>query len=235
MAPAVTISSAKLTKGMLAVKHDQPTMEEVSPQPTLRNEICGMLDKMATSSFHSLETGSEGSSGTVVERGVWQSFILLIQLQHPEVAVDIDVAHRIGRIPFTRTVMDGESIDLLNRMITAWFGGEVEIHAVEHNPQGTSYPDAMTNMFIGVPFYPVTGLRVVVVPVQARAMSLTDRQILTTKTEISKAQGVLALGMSHRLYVKEDWIAWKGQNTGRNPVEVRKRVPSIWSTLFRPY
>jgi len=143
--------------------------------------------------------------GLLTERVAWQAFVLCLQMHFPDMAAEIDPAHRIGRLPPRLVRLSVDAISFLNHFVESWYGGEVEVQTVTVARKEKDLPVPGILSHMKPPFRPVTGLNVIVVPTIQRALVAQERNILGWKEKMSFAKGLLGLDMGRTLYTKEEW------------------------------
>jgi hypothetical protein len=113
-----------------------------------------------------------------VDRPVWQSFVLCLQLHFPEMGEDIKPALSLGKAGNHKTLLSAEAIGFLNLMMCTWYQALVELRLTELAPPGLAPAHARHGVVTEKPYYPVTGLNLVITTSTHWTSRDRDRHIL---------------------------------------------------------
>lgn len=211
--------TARLTRGQMAPPEKKkgeassstpaPSLEE--PTDVLLMELLGQLSTSRqggerTEDTEALQEDQEerkSTETTVVERPVWQSFVLTLQLHFPDMGAALDPAHLIGSTPAQRVVLVAEAISFLNTMIRTWYQGEVEVSTITCNDPSLHYFSPTQEVLYQSSFRPVTGLMVIVTPTVQRSLLAREQTVLERKAEWGRNSLMTNLSSAYRLLVRE--------------------------------
>lgn len=202
---SIAVRSARLTTGTLSVeKQLNDILASMSGSSAVAPGQSPVPRSLGEDDGGWRQTG-DVSEETVLERAAWQAFLLYLQMTFPDMAAELDPGHKIARLPFVRVTLTVDAIDLLNMMIANMYGGEVEIHTIEVGTRESRRKHGNVACHIGVPFRPVTGLNVIVVPTTHYTLSRSERAILRVKEEFSRSRGIAGLDTARALYAHKEW------------------------------
>lgn len=153
---------------------------------------------------------------TVVERPVWQAFVVMLMSHFPEMGVEIAPALDIGTLPPSRITLSEDGRNFLNMFILKWYEGGVEVTTLEVWDEGKCDMVPTQDVQYLVPYRPVTGLNLIVTPTVQRSMDPRETVILREKEKFGHDVGLNGIGRYLRLCVWNDLIPKKSHNRGRD-------------------
>jgi hypothetical protein len=225
--PPVRTPSARLSVGSMSRQSllfsgrgsVQPFVEALNHSPTVLPRNGDIFENPRGPDREMVE------ENTVIERPVWQSFIVMLMVHYPLMGKEIYEAMELGAIPPKRIVLSSEGVEFLNHFIQFWYEGGVEIVTIEVEEGGDGDMLAVQDVQYGVPYRPVTGLNVIVTPTVQRTLIPRDRVILKEKERFSKDEGLNGIGRYIRVCVAEVLVPMRnrdrmgGKGGGRDHAE----------------
>lgn len=238
------IRSARLTSGTLSIEqatspdhhpkrvdndnHRSPTVDELleawsntSPPNAPVN-----VSHQPSRFDHTSQPGGPHEETITLSRPAWQSFVLFLQLHHPEISQDVQPAHKIGLLQCPRVTINPDAVSTLNYFIESVYGKEVEVittHVVTDKSFGTS--SEVETMYQAT-YRPVTGLRVVVTPVMQGSRDRYNLTILREKEKWGLTASVKNVVSAWELLVKEKVRGLEKGKTGKKKLGWAKWVSS---------
>jgi hypothetical protein len=139
---------------------------------------------------------------TPIERPMWQSLVLCVQLHNVDLASELEPAHRLGHISRDRVTLTAEAITTLNYFIDQWYGKEVELVTFElsHHPGPGQGEDPYSAY--ETPYRPVTGLKLIVTPTHQWAPDTYSQRVLNSKVEWGMASVMEGIRLARSLYIR---------------------------------
>lgn len=145
----------------------------------------------------------EEEETVVVTRPQWQAFVLLLQLQHPEVGGLLAPALQIGQDPPVRVILEVEVLSLLSQYTLLWYGKEVEVITVSTRGGDWERVSPLSEAVYLQPYRPVTGLPVIVTRTFQRSAIPRESRILEEKERWTHQSLFTNLRSAYNLTVEE--------------------------------
>lgn len=225
----VTITSAKLGRGWMSTVPSPPSQPAFGDRSELRDLLGSLNQTLAqrpSSGDIFEEREGEGrvmnEESAVVERPMWQVFITFLQIHFPDMGREIAPALDIGEHPPRRVTLSTEALDFLNRFIQLWYEGGVELTVVTVDDPNDPQLGPLQEVLYCVPYRPVTGLNLVVVPTIQQTLDPVERLVLNEKARFSQDRGLQGVMRFLRVCVYENLVPLKSPKRTA-PKRVRKR------------
>lgn len=214
---SISEKTARLSVGRLSVEKKKSEADGTGSQVYKRQDTQGTQEQLYTDiqAMTTLADSSEGgvpqsnwsatpgNERSVVERPVWQSFVLALQLHFPEMGEELNPAHKLGKVPPERVALTQDAIEMLNLMINRWYSKGVEITTISVSPEDRKALSPTQDVLYLTPYQPVTGLDVIVTPTIQWALPKRNREVLLVKGTWGVRSLFSNLASAHQLYVKE--------------------------------
>lgn len=225
---SVKIRSAHLRTGAMSCEEGIPPPS----QPLFEELMASLRGPPSPPTFSDQIPDYLRPESTIVDRAMWQSFILMLQLHFPEMAEEIDAAHNLGRIPPKRVVLTTEAISFLNQMCRTWYESAVELSTIECEEEAQEQMGTGQDVVYKTPYRPVTGLNLIVVPTIQKEVGKVEKTVLAERASWSKTRGIDILQRAYNLLVKEEIPKIKAsRSTGGKGKGTKARV-GTWANGF---